>query len=234
MKRRSEPRVSRELPVRIFCVNPQGGILNKTVTTLDISRQGARISGVDALSQIGEIVGLSNGTHKSRYKVVWIGTPGTPEQGQVGLRCLESEKPLWGEEIVASPAPEAPAAAPEPVKLAPRQEQRRKDVRYSVDGGANVRTEGSQSDHWTRLHDLSLNGCYMWTTAPLPAGTPLNLSIYVGDLQIHTAGVVSTVDRAVGMGVKFTVMTKANRDRLNELVSKLQAEGQAAPPSRRR
>lgn len=223
MSPRSEPRVPRAVSVRIFCVNPQGGIINKTVQTVDISRLGVRVKGIESFDTVGEIVGISSEGRKSRYRIVWIGRPGTPHAGQIGLKCIDGEQPLWGDEIIAS-AEHKPeqvvASAGRPTGAA---DTRRKDSRFSVTGGANVRVLGTQTDHWARLHDISSTGCYVWSTAPHPPTTEVEISLFVDDVQIQMTGIIAATDRGVGMGIKFTGMNKLNRDRLNDLIGRLQS-----------
>lgn len=222
MSQRSEPRVPRSVSVRIFCVNPQGGIINKTVQTLDISRLGVRVKGIESFDTVGEIVGVSSEGRKSRYRIVWIGRAGTPQEGQLGLKCVDGEQPLWGDQIIASAEHN-----PEPAIPGHGQpgsgDSRRKDNRFSVSGGANVRVLGSQTDHWARLHDISSTGCYVWSTAPHPPTTEVEISLFVDDVQIQMTGIVAATDRGVGMGIKFTGMNKLNRDRLNDLIGRLQS-----------
>ena len=94
---RSEPRTAREASVRIFGLDAVGHPINKMAWTVDISRRGVRLKGITFRVRPGETVGVRYGTEKARYKVVWIGDPATPLQGEMGLLCMESDRVIWGE-----------------------------------------------------------------------------------------------------------------------------------------
>ena len=229
MRPRSEPRFAATRPVRVYCVNPHGGMINKTVHTANISQHGLRLTGIDIFDKVGEIVGISTQNDCSRYRIIWVGTPGTPLHGHVGIQCLDLEKPLFEPLTKVDPAPEPdPMGLYQPENWTPPADCRRKDHRFSVVGGANVRTEGSDSDHWTKLHDISSNGCYVWTTTPLHVHAPVQVTAYVAEYHIDATGIVTAVDPAVGMGIRFTGMNRINRNHLDELVHSL---SHTVPPS---
>ena len=82
----------------------QGNPLIKQVGRWTSAGHGARLKGLPCWSGPGETIGVRQGTEKARFKVVWIGKPGTPQEGQVGLFCIETGKFIWG---VTAPATEA-------------------------------------------------------------------------------------------------------------------------------
>ncbi len=240
---RCEPRNTFGTTVRVFGLDGRGRPLSQPVTTVDVSRRGARITGVHAWEQPGEIIGLRYGEQKARYKVVWIGKAGTPQQGQVGLVCVEAGKVIWG---IAAPTPlSGPHAAtigpgtsrlPRPVSppavLGPAPalatQNRRRDSRYVVEGGINVRQQGAVSGQWATIQDISLGGCYVETSTPLPLDAVVEASLTIGDVQFRAHGVVSKSDRLVGMGIKFTELARADRERLESLIAKLVVSGKPA------
>lgn len=63
--------------------------------THDISEHGVRITGLQEPLQGGEIVLLERGGNRARYKVVWVGKPGTPLGGQAGMSLLSGQEPIW-------------------------------------------------------------------------------------------------------------------------------------------
>lgn len=225
--------------MRVFGMDSAGRPINQTGWTVDISQHGARLKGLPFWSGPGEIIGVRHGTEKARFKVVWIGKPGTPQQGQVGLSCLEPEKFIWG---IAAPATEARTMAAvagvqtggaqrPPIGTAPPifggRNNRRKEARYCASGGAKIQEIGSPAGQWTMIHDISLGGCYVETTTPLRPGAGVEALVHVGDLQIAARGEITAAHRMVGMGVRFTAMTPLNRQRLESLIDRLIESGAA-------
>src|SRR5262249_49555469 len=66
MGQRREPRTETKLAVRIFGTDTGGKMFSENVSTLDISREGARLGGLQAQVKPGEIVGITHGVNKSR------------------------------------------------------------------------------------------------------------------------------------------------------------------------
>jgi hypothetical protein len=236
---RSEPRTGRESSVRIFGLDSSGNPINSTAWTVDISRRGVRLKGINFRVKPGETIGLRSGPEKARYKVVWIGDPASPLEGQIGLFCLESGKYIWSAEAAAGEATPATGATAGAV---PAQEQRppvptanhlsgpksrRKEARYRTSGGAKVQEPGAGAAQWTMLHDISLGGCYVETSTPLRQGARVEVAVHAGDIQIVAKGEVTLVDRMVGMGVRFTELSPLNRQRLERLVTHLVQSGAA-------
>jgi len=239
LQTRSEPRTSHESAVRVFGMDSAGRPINQTGWTVDISQHGARLKGMPYWSGPGETIGVRCGTEKARYKVVWIGKPATPQEGQVGLLCIDIGKFIWE---VAEPATEARMAGSAgmmqsggvqrpPIGTAPHapggRNNRRKDARYCASGGAKVQEMGSPAGQWTMIHDISLGGCYVETTTPLGPGAEVETVVHVGDIQIAARGEITVAHRMVGMGVRFTDMTPLNRQRLETLIDQLIQSGAA-------
>src|SRR5579883_1395924 len=95
MKRRREDRISVILPVRIFGIDSQGKPFNIRTETVDVTRLGARLHNVNCFSKAGEVVGLQYEEKKARFRVCWVGLPGTPKEGDIGVQLMESDRPIW-------------------------------------------------------------------------------------------------------------------------------------------
>jgi hypothetical protein len=240
LQTRSEPRTSQESAVRVFGMDSAGRPINQTGWTVDISQHGARLKGLPYWSAPGETIGVRCGAEKARFKVVWIGQPGTPQQGQVGLLCIEAGKFIWG---TSPPATEARTISSSagmmqtgsvqrpPIGTAPPvfsgRTNRRREARYCASGGAKIQEMGSAAGQWTMIHDISLGGCYVETTTPLRPGAEVDAAVHIGDIQIAVRGEITVADRMVGMGVRFTDMTPMNRLRLESLIDQLIQSGAA-------
>lgn len=241
MPARSEPRQQQESPIRIFGMDEGGRAVNVSAWTVDVSQHGARIKGVTDWSAPGETIGVRHGAEKARFKIVWVGQDGTPSHGQIGLVCVEAGKYIWG--VAAPQAAKAvapgkmtgmfrlPDEARAPIGLAPAApvaNNRRKDARYKANGGAKVHEIGASAAQWVTLHDLSLGGCYVETSAPLPPTSTVEMTIHINDIQITAKGTVTVQHKLVGMGVKFTEMSPLNRTRLEQVMVTLMATSSEA------
>jgi PilZ domain len=232
MSLRSEPRLSKEAAVRIFGLDSKGKPVNQHAKTIDISQHGVRLSGVSAWEYPGESVGITYEDEKCRYRVVWVGLPGTRIDGQIGLSCLETGKYIWESALSNAHILLASAALPVPSRSignhlgvpAERQyvDPRRKDQRFVVSGGAQVCEVGREIPQWTKLHDLSMGGCYVETTAPLPVYTLVDVVIQVNNIRIEVRGFVTVKHPLVGMGLKFSDLSPLNRDRLHHLLGSIE------------
>jgi hypothetical protein len=239
MSLRTEPRLAKESAVRIFGLDSKGHAVSQPATTMDISKHGARIAGVNCWDHPGETIGIRYGMEKARYRVVWVGLPGTPVESQIGVQCVEYGKYIWDgptadekHEVSLSVTPAPARSRGKQVGLAPAEhsftDHRRHDQRFIVNGTANVHEVGKHVPQWTALHDLSMGGCYLETTAPLPVDSRVDLAIQVGDVKIDVRGLVTVKHPLVGMGIKFSELSPLNRDRLYHLIGSLdRAEAQA-------
>ena len=233
MVKRSELRLSQEASVRIFGMDSQGHPINLATTTMDISKSGARLKGIKCWDYPGEIIGIRHGLEKARFRIVWVGPPGTPVDGQIGLQCIENGRYIWG---VMPPSaadraiglPSMPRSFGSQLGMQPQPcsypDRRRRDQRFSASGGVNVKEIGVGVPQWTMLHDISAGGCYIETTCPLTPLSRVELTMQVGEMRIECHGSVTVKHPLVGMGIKFTEMTPLNRDRLNHLIATLEQE----------
>ena len=88
---RKEERLRIELPVHLR----RSGSSRMSAHTVDISNSGARLAGLEAPLEHGEVLQLECGDRKSRFRVVWMGTHGTATENQAGLECMEPDADLW-------------------------------------------------------------------------------------------------------------------------------------------
>ena len=90
---------------------------------------------------------------------------------------------------------------------------RRKHPRLRVSVPMEIKTEEGHSSIRGATADLSLSGCYFDTIFPLPAGTKLDLQLFI-DTTIVIAAVVITCDLQVGNGIQFIQMLAEDRHAL--------------------
>lgn len=151
MGKRAEPRKPIQLPVRIFGTDKDGRIFSENVQTIDISRSGAKLAGVKARLAVDEIVGLTNGPNKVHFRVKWVGQPGTPSEGQLGVMNLTPERPFWDATLPASLLDNF-----KPESLG----DRRKSPRVKCSVSVEIKAEG-ETTMWGKASDLSVGGCFV-------------------------------------------------------------------------
>ena len=246
MEHLRELQVLTQLEVRVWGMDVTGKPFFQTARTIEITSQGARLAGVSCLKGPGEIIGVQHGEQKGRFRVAWIGRPGTPEQDQIGIESLDSDKCIWAEALheaatkdTLEPALQATAPAPAPAPAADNPPQavggsreRRRYPRYRCGGTIQLTKDGTGSV-WMTLTDIGLGGCYVETLSPLPLNTNVGLLINVDDMTIRGRGKVRTSHPTVGNGIAFTQMPAEDWNRLQQLVARLAAtkSRQVRPPS---
>ena len=121
MGARREQRVEMMLPVRLWGMDRHGKLFEQHATTLDITPVGACLTGVTCDLQVGCIIGVQHGNSKSRFKVAWIGEPGSARDTQIGIITVEPGKYIWGVALARqfgdffrSEAADIPAELPAP------------------------------------------------------------------------------------------------------------------------
>jgi hypothetical protein len=119
----------------------------------------------------------------------------------------------------------APVQAPSPAFF---DDPRRREARFTISGGANIREAGKNIPQWTTLQDLSFGGCYVETTAPLQPFSRVEITLHVGETRIEAQGTVTVKHPLVGMGIQFTEMSPMNRERLRQLMTRIEHAKAAA------
>lgn len=87
---RWEPRLSVSQPIEVWGQDFQES-LPQTTSLIDVSHRGARVGGVAFHPKIGEVVHLVSDGVDARFRVIWVGELGTPQEGQIGLQSLKPD-----------------------------------------------------------------------------------------------------------------------------------------------
>jgi hypothetical protein len=231
------------LDVKVWGLDRHGKLFVQNARTLDATRFGARLIGVDCVRE-GEVIGLQHGGNKARFKVVWAGRENTPKAGQIGIHCMESEKPIFIRE------PAAPLTNPEPPRVTlpqlgfednrrlrpPRRDMpasRRRHPRYPCSGGVELRQQDGGQPAWGNLSDVSLTGCYIETASTFPEGSMVSLHIRTHDLDIRGRAVVKASHHTVGMGLAFLHLGAEDQQNLEFLIGTLAGRQEMLPESQR-
>jgi len=193
MGKRSEPRKEIQVPVRIFGTDSSGAVFSQKAVTVNISRNGVELAGVDAKLANNEIVGLTYGTNRVHFRVKWVGKPNTPKAGRVGMLNVSPGKPLWDFPLEGS--------GKDPYEGG--MTERRRDPRYRCQNSIEVHIHGGAS-FWGTVADLSLGGCYVEMAIPIEVGTKLTAAIWIGQGKATAQAEVAHFTPGFGVGIRFT------------------------------
>jgi hypothetical protein len=191
---RRSTRLPLEVPVQITSLNPNVSFSERCNTTL-VNAHGCGVISPRAmelnLPVRLEIISAKRHTTALVSEVVPLG--GDPETWLIGLE-LHNPGNFWGIEYAPSDwvVEELLQDAPTPAHSA-------------HDDAAKAATPPRR---W-RLTDVSAGACYLESTTPFPAGTPVLLSIKASSIQANNEeyvldGVVRVSHDATGMGIEFT------------------------------
>ena len=94
---RREHRLHIAVPVKVYADLKTAD--SQTCCTYEISLIGVRLVAPQGITDVGQVVSLQRQGRRARYKVIWIGKPGTPHEGQVGVETMEPNNVIWDNEI---------------------------------------------------------------------------------------------------------------------------------------
>ena len=210
MGKRIEPRIFVQVPVRIFGTDRDGSVFSQKVLTANISRGGVEICEVQANLAVEEIVGLTYANNRVHFRVKWIGSPGTPRAGHIGLLNIAPEKPLWD-----FPLPE-PASDDHNSALV----EKRTHPRFRCQNKVEIHIEGGTT-YWGTLADLSLGGCYVEMPIPLNPGTKLKMGLWIDQSKLMVEGVVAHRTPGLGIGIRLTSISHSDLDLIRVFLGNL-------------
>jgi len=190
-----EPRLSVDLPVRIWGMSAEGRAFSQHARAQNISSEGALISGVDHDLKIGDVVGVQCDEKKARCTVIWAVNTGAIKKNQVGIKLLVDQECPWKNYLPLDGAT---------VKISPSS--RRRYPRHKIKLPLELRDERVKAPTRINATDVSGNGCYVETMLPLPIGTVLRVDFWLDSDHINITAVVRTCDPGVGNGIEFTGM----------------------------
>jgi PilZ domain-containing protein len=199
----SEPRLTVDLPVRVWGMTAAGRPFSQTARAQNISSEGALLSGVESELKVGDVVGVQCDEKKTRCTVIWVLNTGPVKKNQVGIKLVADQEAPWKEYLPLDGAA---------VKVA--SSNRRRWHRHKISLPIELRDVRVNAPLRINATDVSGNGCYVETMQPLPAGTALRVDFWLDAEHISITAVVRTSDPGVGNGIEFTGMSQDTKDRM--------------------
>lgn len=198
-----EPRLTVDLPVRIWGMGSDGRPFNQPARAQNISSDGALISGVENELKVGDVVGVQCDDKKARCTVVWVMNTGAIKKNQVGVQLVAGQECPWKNYIPIQNA-----------KIAVSPSNRRRWPRHKISFPLELRDERVNTPMRINATDVSGNGCYIETIMPLPLGTVLRVDFYLQSEHLTISAVVRTCDPGVGNGIEFSGLPPDGKERL--------------------
>jgi hypothetical protein len=210
MGKRKDPRKDIQVPVRIFGTDASGAVFSSKAMTVNVSAKGAELSGVFTSLAVDETIGLSYGANRAHFRVKWIGAPGTPKSGHIGLASVSPEKPFWDFAL--------PNVVPD--SFEPAFSKRRKHPRFRCNNPVEIHVQNGAS-FWGTVADLSEGGCYVEMPIPLEAGTKLKVGIWIKQQKAWAEAEVAHKTPGLGIGIKFNQISEADLQQIRSFLDTL-------------
>lgn len=85
--------------VKIRALDAEGNIFTEETETASISKHGASVKTVNQFT-LGQVISIRTipHDHVGQFQVVWLGEPGTPGEGQIGVEWVDARS-FWGIEF---------------------------------------------------------------------------------------------------------------------------------------
>lgn len=209
----TERRLSVDLPVRVWGMTAAGRAFFQFAHALNISSEGALISGVESELKVGDVIGVQFDEKKVRCTVISVMNTGPLKKNQVGIKLLAAEECPW-----KSYLPLDGAAA----RIAPSNTRRWPRHRISIP--LELRAEHAKASIRVNASDVSGNGCYVESMMPFPLGTGLQVDVWLDSEHISFTAVVRTSDPGVGNGIEFTGVPAGTKDRMQVYLDAIDPE----------
>jgi hypothetical protein len=199
----TEPRLSVDLPVRVWGMTAQGRPFSQSAHALDISSEGASISGVESELKVGDVIGVQFDGEKTRCRVISVLNTGPVKKHQVGIKLVAAQECPWKSYLPLNGAT---------VTIAPSNTRRWR--RHKISVPLELRAEHAKAPIRMNATDVSGNGCYVESMMPFPLGTVLRIDFWLDAEHISITAAVRTSDPGVGNGIEFTGMPAEVKNRM--------------------
>jgi methyl-accepting chemotaxis protein len=96
---RSDRRIAVSLPVRLTATGTNGQPLDQQVMTVNVSRKGARLTGMRGKLRIGGHVSLTRRNHVEQFLIVSAGQENSADAGQLSVSAADPDTTFWNDVI---------------------------------------------------------------------------------------------------------------------------------------
>lgn len=205
---RRQSRTATHLNVNLCGTDAMGRAFIERVRTGNISRDGAFLEGVKSPLHTGDIVVLRCEGNTGRFRVIW---EKRSEQGRkLGLSRVVTQN--HGNESVE-------ALDEHDDFERPRLRSRRHNQRFDCEVAAELQIKNIKIPMWVTTMNLGEGGCAVQTVVSVPENTEVNAAFWLEDVKIWVQGVVVSSLYGLGTGIRFTGMSKAAREQLQNFLS---------------
>jgi hypothetical protein len=217
----SEPRLSVDLPVRVWGMSADGRPFSQRARAQNITSEGALISGIESELKVGDVIGVQCDEKKTRCTVIWAMNTGPVKKNEVGVRLVADQECPWKNYLPLDGA-----------TMAIDPSNRRRFHRHKISLPLEIRAEGTKAPTHINATDMSGSGCYVESMQPLPLGTVLRVDFWLETEHITVTALVRTCDPGVGNGIEFTGMRADTKERLQAYLDGIDPQmGIPAPTS---
>ena len=217
----TEPRLSVDLPVRVWGMSADSRAFSQHARAQNISSEGALLSGVESELKVGDVIGVECEGKKARCTVIWAVNTGAIKKNQVGIRLLTDQECPWKKYLPLDGATIKVSAS-----------NRRRWARHKIKLPIELRDERVKAPTRINATDVSGNGCYVESMLPLPVGTVLRVDFWLDAERVNITAVVRTCDPGVGNGIEFTGMPPDAKERMQAYLEAIDPQlGVAQPKS---
>lgn len=193
--------------------------------TLDVSPKGARLAGVKGLKEPGQLIVVRRNTDEAQFRVIWIGRLHTPQEGQIGVECVETDKIIWDVDFSQAEEDFQPLETTNSsvVRSWKPQKEEEDHRNYSCIGSAKVWADETGSERVEAgLTRLGFSGCEIETDARLALNSPLLLQLKIGETQLTVKG--TRRESNARTWIEFTHVRRGDRAILVGLISQLSVQ----------
>jgi hypothetical protein len=210
--KRRDPRMLAKLQVRIAGIDASGRPQLQTVTTQNISRQGALLDGIQSAFEPGEIISVSHKNNKARFRVIWMGDAASGKAGQMGVQSIDPAKCIWDAATLPPTAADTYAA---------KAQERRQHRRVPCKLGAELYMQGTEALVRVDVRNISEGGCFVEMPTLPPDQSQLKITIWANNTKLAMRGAVASRRPGFGISIKFTEMTTEVRQQLHRFIQSL-------------
>ena len=207
-----ELRIHTALPVRLTWAD-DGKTITLSVCTIDVSQKGARLTGVTGMKAPGQLIAIRRKTNEAQFRVIWIGKPQTPHDGQIGVQCVDTDKIIWDVDFAMVDEDFEPLSGDSKASDTP-------PLRYNCEGKVLVWSEQGYSGGFeAQLQAIGLSFCEV--KGAISFQGPLLLQISTEEAQVTVKGMARETMHEGWSWVDFTEIRRGDHQELQNLIYQL-------------